>query len=72
MGFFGVKKRHPYPSGQRSYGAKAIIDFDIVSNLEFRISNLKAAQFGAQELDLDFRILADKDIKNGQSGLQGS
>jgi len=26
MGFFGVKKRHPYPSGQRSYGAKAIIE----------------------------------------------
>jgi hypothetical protein len=25
MGFFGVKKRHPYPSGQRSLGAKAII-----------------------------------------------
>ena len=26
MGFFGVKKRHPYPSGQRSFGVKAIID----------------------------------------------
>jgi hypothetical protein len=29
MGFFGVKKRHPYPSGQRSYGAKAIIEKNI-------------------------------------------
>jgi hypothetical protein len=28
MGFFGVKKRHPYPSGRRSYGAKAIIDIE--------------------------------------------
>ena len=27
MGFFGVKKRHPYPSGQRSFGVKGIIDF---------------------------------------------
>jgi hypothetical protein len=26
MGFFGAKKRHPYPSAQRSYGAKAIIE----------------------------------------------
>jgi hypothetical protein len=26
MGFFGVKKRHPYPSAQHSYGAKAIIE----------------------------------------------
>jgi hypothetical protein len=27
MGFFGVKKRYPYPSGQRSFGAEAIIDY---------------------------------------------
>ena len=27
MGFFGVKKRYPYSSSQRSYGDKAIIDF---------------------------------------------
>jgi hypothetical protein len=26
MDFFGVKKRHPYPSAQRSYGVKAIMD----------------------------------------------
>jgi hypothetical protein len=25
MGFFGVKKRHPYPSGYRSFGVEAII-----------------------------------------------
>ena len=33
MGFFGVKKRHPYPSGQRSYAAKAIINPLIVLTL---------------------------------------
>jgi hypothetical protein len=27
MGLFGVKKRHPYPSAQRRYGAKALIEF---------------------------------------------
>jgi hypothetical protein len=27
MGFFGVKKRHPYPSGGRSFGVKAIIEY---------------------------------------------
>jgi hypothetical protein len=26
MGFFGVKKRHPYSSAQLSYGARAIIE----------------------------------------------
>jgi hypothetical protein len=29
MDFFGVKKRYPYPSGQRSFGVKAIIDSGI-------------------------------------------
>ena len=29
MGFFGVKKRHPYPSTQPSNGDKAIIEKDI-------------------------------------------
>jgi len=27
MGFFGVKKRYPYPPALRSYGVEAIIDF---------------------------------------------
>jgi len=27
MGFFGVKKRYPYPQGQRGSGVWAIIDF---------------------------------------------
>ena len=31
MGFFGVKKRHPYPSVQRSFGVKAIIDCILLS-----------------------------------------
>ena len=31
MGFFGVKKRYPYPSGQRSYETRAIIDFSIIT-----------------------------------------
>jgi len=34
MGFFGVKKRYPCPSGQRSYSAKAIIDYRIFSGYE--------------------------------------
>jgi len=29
MGFFGVKKRHPYPLGQRTYRVKAIIEMSI-------------------------------------------
>jgi hypothetical protein len=32
MGFFGVKKRHPYPSGQPAYGGSAIIGYFIDSS----------------------------------------
>jgi hypothetical protein len=34
MGFFGVKKRHPYPFAHRSYSAKAIIDYRVFSGYE--------------------------------------
>jgi len=37
MGFFGVKKRHPYPLGQLSYWAKAIIDLKVIEEIAIAI-----------------------------------
>jgi hypothetical protein len=34
MGFFGVKKRYPYPLHQSAYGTEAIIDLWISWNLQ--------------------------------------
>jgi hypothetical protein len=38
MGFFGVKKRYSYPSGQRSNGAKAIIERGIEIEKKVRLA----------------------------------
>jgi len=49
MGFFGVKKRHPYPSTQRSNGDKAIIEKKISPCSVLRVG-LRIAT-GDQQMD---------------------
>ena len=45
MDFFGVKKRHPYPSAQRRYGVKAIIGFSFL--LVYRVKIPDVMEGGA-------------------------
>jgi hypothetical protein len=45
MGFFGVKKRYPYPSVQRSLGAKAIINRLDIGQESLALSYVKDLDF---------------------------
>ena len=40
MGFFGVKKRHLYPSGQRSFGVKAIGDSILIAAADAALTRI--------------------------------